>query len=153
MKDRSERFDDTFKLLLTLLTVLIAFSFALYQETIEPEFYGVTVFSYILLVVFWCVPNIIGGLKIARAIEYPAKLIGWYLLIFLLLMTFFRLSLRTFRIDLKWETTSLCFSFFFSYPFTIYLKEYIPSFIHKITQISLVVVTIITFCFLLMVPH
>lgn len=153
MKDRTERFDDTFKLLLTLETILIAFSFALFKEIIELKFYSVTVFSYILLVTVWSVSNLIAGLKIARDCEYLMKVFGWYLLIFLLLLTFFRLSLRTFDIDLQWQVISLCSSFALSFPFTIYLKEYIPSTIRKITHILLIVVTIITFCFLLMVPH
>jgi len=153
MKDRSERFDDTFKLLLTIETVMIAFSFALFQDIIEPKFFGVTVFSYILVLVFWCVPNIIAGFHIMRDVEYSAKVIGWYSLIALLLMTFLRLSSGVFSIDLSWEIMILLCSFLLSFPFTTYLKEYIPSSLRKLTIIVLIVMTVFMVCILLMIPH
>lgn len=152
MKDRIERFDDTFKLLLTIETVLVAFSFAFLKDIIESRFYSVTVFTYILLVIFWSVTNIVGGLRPARDYEYFMKVFLWYLLVFLLLLTFFRLSSKTFDIDLEWGFISLCFSLGVSFPFTIYLKEYMPFTTRKIVC-TFLIVGIMSFCLLLMVLH
>lgn len=147
MKDRSERFDDTFKLLLTVETIMIAFSFTFFKNIVEPEFFGTTVFGYILVVILWCIPNMIGFF------EYAIKVLSWFFLIFLLVITFLRLCLGVFRIGSSWELLCLWVSFSLSFPLTIYLKKYIQTLPRKLIQVVLIVVAIILSCILLLVPH
>ena len=98
MKDVEEikrRFDDTFKILLTIASVTISYSMGFYKETLGINFFIEFVSSFLLALLIWAFSNLVDGEE-----EYLFKLGAWHLITFTLITSFVRLISGTIKINL-----------------------------------------------------
>ena len=100
IKERISRFDDVFKLTLTLITVALAFASYFFKERGIIFFFAI-VLCYLLSLTLWA----IGHLKSGKH-EPGWKLISWYLLLMFILIVY-----STFLGPTYFETETIPFYF------------------------------------------
>ena len=92
---KTQRFDETLKILLIITTTTMSFSIGLYKEVLDRNFFIEFFISFVFSVIFWCFFNLIGG-----SLEYLGKLYAWHFLIFNMVISFARLLLGSLKIPI-----------------------------------------------------
>jgi hypothetical protein len=145
--ERSKRFDDVYKMLLLIESVLISSSFAFFKDVMPWEFFNFTILSYIFSIILWCIPHLY-----ATSSEYVFKIIGWYFTVQITLVTFARLCLLVYVLPQIYTISVLTLSFCFSFPMIYYLKQNIGREYVKHLKISLLIVVLALIIWDLMAP-
>ena len=137
IKKRDERFDETYRMLLIIESILISSSFAFFKEVMPWEFFNFTILSYIFAVLLWCFPHLYGTNS-----EYLFKTIGWYFTVQTIFVTFARLSLLIYALPQIYTITVLLLSFVFSFPMIFYLKQYIEKEDAKLLKLLMIILVL-----------
>lgn len=90
-KTRTERFDEAFKMLLIVITVIFAFSRTFFEETMELKFFSYSVGVLFFVIVVWTFSTLYGGKP-----EYFGKIVAWYFLMLTFGITVSRLYFTVF---------------------------------------------------------
>jgi hypothetical protein len=119
-QDKKRRLDDTFKVLLTIFTVLISVSLGFYKQT-SPEMAIMLFFFYGLAVGLWCTANLIAG-----EYEYLLKFLSWYILLGGIFQSSLMLYAGTLNLDDYYYATNWVAAIFIYYLIFRYVKSFIP---------------------------
>lgn len=139
-KEKLERFDDVFKLSLTLLAITFAFGSRFFGE-LGLDFFLSIVMCYIVALVAWSIDHLFEHVQF----EVCWKLAGWYGLTFLIPAFFLNFAYETdvaYARSIYWPL--LIISFLSYWLVFRYLKEYLQNaFARWIMQTAPLVVTIL----------
>jgi len=147
LRERSERFDDVYKMLLLVESILLSSSFAFFKEVMPWEFFNFTIFSYVFSIILWCVPHLYG-----TTVEYTLKILGWYFTVQIIIVTFVRLSLLVYVLPQIYTIFALILSFLFSFPMIFYLKQYIQKDV-KLLKTSMIILVVALIVWNLLAPY
>lgn len=93
IEQRKERFDDAFKVLLTIFTVLLSTVVAFYGRE-SPEWAAVLFFFYGFTIFSWSAAHLLGG-----EFEYLVKFISWFELLGGIIQAIIMLNLGTLSLN------------------------------------------------------
>jgi len=152
-KTRIERFDEAYKMLLIVMSIILAGSFEFFKEIMEPRFFQESTLLFVLAVFIWAFSTlgdgldemIGGGLFDAEQAEYVAKTFGWWMLMLSLGTILLRLySAPALAGPPLFFTAIILIGLGLTLPIFAYLKEVINEEIYSVfVKINLVMTLLI----------
>lgn len=120
--DKARRFDETYKVLLTVFTLLLSTAIAFYGRS-SPEW---AVFLFVLFasaVCLWSIGHLIGGKH-----EFSLKFLGWFMLLGGITQSLFVLYLGTLDLNvyynaINWGVALFIYYLVFRYTKILFAKE------------------------------
>lgn len=127
-QDRTRRFDDTFKILLTIYTVSFSASLALFRDLMGSEFFFLTIAILVITIGLWAIFNLGGG-----NYEYVGKIIAWYFL----MIAFGLFFLRLYYLVIVIPPIVEIFLFLLCFGLTVAIKNYLKEVINEVGKLFL----------------
>jgi hypothetical protein len=116
-KTRTERFDESFKVLLIIMTVTFSGSLAFYKDVMQPRFFSDLIISFVFTIVIWIVSTLRSGES-----EYAWKTVAWWFLMSSFGTTFVRLYFAIFLLPPLSVSLLVLVSLGLTLPILCYLK-------------------------------
>ena len=104
------RFDEVYRTLLTIASVMMPFSFNLYRDTLGINFFIELFFTLVLSILMWSFAHLLWNKDgLFESLEYECKLVAWHLLSYSLVISFARLITGQMLIPTPYRYVALFF--------------------------------------------
>lgn len=136
-RTRTDRFDEAFKTLLVVVSLVFSSTLAFYRGTWQPDYFVGSGLGFIITVVVYVVSTLHGGND-----EYIFKVFGWYFLMFSFGTTFVRMIFIGEATPPMILSVIMIAVFALTIPIARYLRETIGRGNYKPIMIALLVMTL-----------
>jgi len=129
VEQRKERLDDTFKVLLTIFTVLLSTVTAFHGKE-SPEWTAVLFFFYGFTIITWSAAHLLGG-----ELEHLVKFMAWYELLVGIIQAIIMQYLGTLNLNGYWTAANWTAAVFIYYLIFRYVRALLPKEANKFLRI------------------
>jgi len=120
-KNRAERFDDAFKMLLIVMSITYSASIAFFREVMEPKFFSYSGGFFVLTIVLWTFATLYDG-----DVGCILKILAWYFLMMGYGTIYARLQYNVFLLPALVISIITLVALALTLPIIMYLKKNIP---------------------------
>jgi hypothetical protein len=137
IEDKKERFDDTYKVLLAIFTLMLSVVISFYGRT-SPEWAVFLMAFYVFTICSWSFAHLTGG-----DLEYLIKFLSWFVLLGGITQAMIMLYLGTLDLHGYYYAANSVIAFFLFYLVFRYVKDFLEEDLRKYLKITLLGVVVL----------